>query len=405
MMQARIVIALLRSRQVQTVLLTGAMMVVLLPVLAAAGVAGLFSQEAERACGGGASVGEVEQPAGGGPLSQGLYAAPLELAQGRWYEVGATEYGGPSDPTSGDYGAIPNPGQSYLPAHPDSFAELSVLSSNPANHGTFTFADANALAHLPYLAGLRVAHDGRERLLLKRDVGYGQGPGQFIGDGQPYRLDVWYQAAQQLAISKSAVKIELAPSTGAAATLGETPASAQASGAGQASPMACPAGEAAGGAPLPLTAGTRTKILPSGLAAAGAEAPQPVKRMVAAGNRLFNATYLYGGAHGTPLSELQPAYDCSSAVSFVLHAGGVFGEYAEDSTQLEGYGDPGPGRYVSIYANAAHAFMYVGGLRFDTVEDPQWDTGPNSGKPGPRWRVSPSVPDWSTWTVRHPPGL
>ena len=108
---------------------------------------------------------------------------------------------------------------------------------------------------------------------------------------------------------------------------------------------------------------------------------------------------------GRPLSQLEPAYDCSSAVSYVLHAGGVFGEYAEDSTELESYGQPGPGRYVSIYANAGHAFMYVAGLRFDTVEDPAYDTGPNAGKPGPKWRVSASVPDWASWTVRHPPGL
>ncbi len=94
-----------------------------------------------------------------------------------------------------DFGSIPEPGESYLPSHPDSFAELSVLDSNPADGGGFTFADANALGNLPYLAGLRVAHDGRERLLLKRDVGYGQGPGQFIANGQPYRLDVWWQAA------------------------------------------------------------------------------------------------------------------------------------------------------------------------------------------------------------------
>jgi hypothetical protein len=127
--------------------------------------------------------------------------------------------------------------------------------------------------------------------------------------------------------------------------------------------------------------------------------------MVAAGNRLFGASYLYGGAHGTPLSQLEPAYDCSSAVSYVLRAGGVFGEYAEGSGELESYGDPGPGRYVSIYANAAHAFVYVGGLRFDTVYEAAYDTGPNSEKPGPKWRVSASVPNWSTWIVRHPPGL
>ena len=60
---------------------------------------------------------------------------------------------------------------------------------------------------------------------------------------------------------------------------------------------------------------------------------------------------------------------------------------------------------MTIYANAAHAFIYVAGLRFDTVEDPAYDSGPNSGKPGPRWRVYPGVPDWAAWTERHPPGL
>ena len=58
----------------------------------------------------------------------------------------------------------------------------------------------------------------------------------------------------------------------------------------------CPASEGAGNIPLPLTPGTRTKILPSGLAAAGEEAPAAVKQMVAAGNRLYGAGYLYGGA-------------------------------------------------------------------------------------------------------------
>ena len=80
-MQARVAIALLKNRQVQTVLVVAVLMVVMLPVLVAAGVAGLLSQEAESVCGG-ASIGAVNQPAGGGPLAEGLYTAPLELAAG-----------------------------------------------------------------------------------------------------------------------------------------------------------------------------------------------------------------------------------------------------------------------------------------------------------------------------------
>jgi hypothetical protein len=404
-MQTQIAIGLARNRNVRAALVIGAFLVVSMPVLVASAVIGLFAHEAEVRCGDG-SAEVLDTPAGGGSLAAGLYAVPLELEPGRWYEIGATKYGGPGDPSSGDYGSIPEPGESYLPAHPDSFAELSVLDSNPADGGSsFTFQDADALDNLGYLTQLRVAHDGREAILAKRDVGYGQGPGQFIENGQPYRLDVWWQAARELGISKSAVKVELAPNTGAGATLEALPGSSEAGGGTPPASSVCATPEGAVSIPLPLTPGTQTKILPSGLAAAGEEAPRRVKAMVAAGNHLFGTSYLYGAAHGTPLSELEPAYDCSSAVSYVLHAGGVFGEYAEDSTELESYGEPGPGKYVSIYSNAGHAFVYVGGLRFDTVEDPTYDIGPNSGKPGPRWRVSSSVPGWATWTVRHPPGL
>jgi hypothetical protein len=208
-MQARIAIALLRNPQVRAVLLAIALLFVLLPPLVAASIVGLFDQQAESTCG--SENGALNLPAGGGPLAAGMYAAPLQLRPGRWYEVGATEYGGPGDPTSGDYGSIPDPGESYLPAHPDTFAELSVLRVNPANGGSFTFQDANALNNLPYLTGLRVAHAGRESLLFKRDTGYGQGPGQLIENGQPYRLDIWWQAAQQLGVSKSPVQVQLAP--------------------------------------------------------------------------------------------------------------------------------------------------------------------------------------------------
>jgi hypothetical protein len=345
--------------------------------------------------------GLVETPAGGGPVAAGMYAQPLRLEPGRWYRVGATTYGGPADPSSSSYGSIGTPNESYLPAHPDSFAELSVLKDNPANAGTFTFADANALNNLPYLTGLRVANGGVQRVLYKRDVGYGQGPGQLIDNGQPYRLDVWWMSATALHVTKNPVDIQLAPATGSAPTLGQLPAGASQPGDPNAANCSSLAGT---GIPLPLVPGTQTQILPSGLAAAGQSAPAAVKAMVAAGNRLYGKPYIYGGAHGPSLDTLQPAYDCSSAVSYVLHAGGTLGPNALDSTELATWGVPGPGRYVTVYANAAHAFMSVAGLRFDTSYNGT-DTGPNAGPPGPRWRVYPTVPDWASWKVRHPPGL
>lgn len=379
-----------------------------LPVLAIGGVASVFSSVDAGGCGfveggpvgaggaGGGIAGGVGATGVGG-RGGGMFARPLRMVAGRWYEVGATEYGGPGDPSAGSYGSIPDKGQAYLPAHPDSFAELSVLDSNPANGGVFAFSDGNALGGLPYLTALRVAANGRSVVVYKRDVGYGQGPGQAIGNGEPFRLDLWWQAARVLGVSKGPVRVELVSRGAGVAAEGE--AFAEGSVGGE-----CGAVEG-GEAPAPLMAGARTRILASGLAAAGREAPGAVKRMVAAGDRLFGTAYLYGGGHGPSLDVLQAAYDCSSAVSFVLHAGGVLGASALDSTELESYGLPGPGRFVSVYANAGHAFVYVGGLRFDTVEAPEYDRGPNAGRPGAKWRVYPSVPGWATWVVRHPTGL
>ena len=349
-------------------------------------------------CGTALTPGTVNTPAGGGPVAAGMYAQPLRLQPGRWYRVGATQYGGPADPSSSSYGSIGTPGESYLPAHPDTFAELSVLDSNPANGGTFTFADANALNTLPYLTALRVANNGTQRVLYKRDVGYGQGPGQVIANGQPYRLDVWWMSAGPLGVSKNAVDIQLAPPSGSGATLGQLPANASGSASAR-----CPV-LAGTGIPLPLVPGTQTKILASGLAAAGQSAPAAVKAMVAAGNRLYGKPYIWGGGHGPSLDTIQPGYDCSSAVSYVLHAGGALGPGALVSGELANWGLPGPGRYVTVYANSGHAFMYVAGLRFDTSYNGT-DAGPNAGQSGPRWRVYPTVPNWAAWSVRHPAGL
>jgi hypothetical protein len=400
-MQIRVALWLLRNRNARTLIALAALLVIFTPVLLLAAATSVIYQAAAQACQTPAAT-TSGQAAGGGPIAAGLYAQPLRLQPGRWYEVGATQYGGPEDPSSGDYGAIGDTGQGYLPAHPYSFAELSIESTNPANHGQFTFADANALGNLPYLTALRVAHDGHEAILQKRDIGYGQGPGERIANGEPYRLDLWWQAARPLGVSKSAVRIALAPSTGAASTLQQLPGSSEALPG--ATSAGCVSAEAGVNVPLPLVPGTGTQILPSGLAAAGSQAPQAIKNMVAAGNQLFGTSYRYGASHGVSLDTLQPAYDCSSAVSYLLHAGGVLDANALDSTGLAGYGLPGPGRYVSIYANAAHAFIYIAGLRFDTSFHGT-DTGPNAGKSGARWRVSSTVPNWSTWTVRHPPGM
>jgi len=57
-------------------------------------------------------------------------------------------------------------------------------------------------------------------------------------------------------------------------------------------------------------------------------------------------------------------------------------------------GEPGPGKWITIYANPGHMFMVVAGWRFDT-------TALRSG--GTRW--TRDMRPTAGFTVRHPPGL
>ena len=116
-----------------------------------------------------------------------------------------------------------------------------------------------------------------------------------------------------------------------------------------------------------------------------------VQEVIAGANAIAKFPYVYGGGHG---SFVDTAYDCSGSLSYALAAGGlldkpiVSGDFAKT-------GEKGPGKWITIYANAGHTFMVVGGLRYDT-----------SGRGGPlgtRWNAAPRQVDG--FAVRHPPGL
>jgi len=141
-------------------------------------------------------------------------------------------------------------------------------------------------------------------------------------------------------------------------------------------------------------------INPDGTATAPASAPAAVQQVVEAANSILNTSYCVGGGHGQWKSN---CYDCSGSASFALHGGGLLSS-SEDSTGLESYGEPGPGKWISIYADSSHAFLVVDGIAFDTANY----GGPNipSGD-GPRWRQNPlgNLADGGDYVVRHPPGL
>jgi peptidoglycan hydrolase-like protein with peptidoglycan-binding domain len=144
----------------------------------------------------------------------------------------------------------------------------------------------------------------------------------------------------------------------------------------------------------------KVQINPDGTATAPADAPAPVLQAVAAANQIIDKPYRYGGGHG---SFIDSGYDCSGSVSYALHGAGLLNA-PEDSSQLETYGAPGPGQWVTIYADPSHAFVVIGGRAFDTADF----GGPNiPGGTGPRWRSDPlgNLADGGDYGVRHPYGL
>ena len=137
-----------------------------------------------------------------------------------------------------------------------------------------------------------------------------------------------------------------------------------------------PGGESVGG--------NGTIPIPSGV-------PEVVQKVIAGGNAITDFPYIWGGGHASFIAN---GYDCSGSVSYALAAGGLLGAPLV-SGDLATWGAPGPGRWITIYANAGHTFMDVDGVWFDTA-----------GRSGPyasRWLVA--TPPLEGYAVRHPPGF
>jgi len=134
-----------------------------------------------------------------------------------------------------------------------------------------------------------------------------------------------------------------------------------------------------------------TALLLTGVALAPPDAPETVKEAINAANTIVGRPYVWGGGHA---SFYDDSYDCSGAVSFALFGGGLIPRPLT-SGDLMRWGEPGPGRWITVYANPGHTFVEIAGLRFDTVGDEQGT--------GPRWHL-PTV-STDGFVARHPPGL
>ena len=135
--------------------------------------------------------------------------------------------------------------------------------------------------------------------------------------------------------------------------------------------------------PLELTPGGNAKI-PEG-------APPAIAAIIGSANAIARFPYVYGGGHG---SFVDTAYDCSGSVSYALAGAGLL-DAPLTSGGLGEWGEPGPGRWVTIYANEGHVWMTVAGVRYDTSG--------RSGVFGSRWNAN--MRGTGGFKVVHPKGL
>jgi len=151
------------------------------------------------------------------------------------------------------------------------------------------------------------------------------------------------------------------------------------------------AGRSPAPAPALLAAPAQAATLAAdGTAVAPASAPAPVKQIIAAGNEIHDKPYRYGGGHA---KRIDSGYDCSGSMSYALQGAGLL-KTALDSSGFAGWGEAGPGQWVTIYANAATPSWWPRGFAL---------TRAAAGAAGSRWQASQRSS--SGYTVRHPSGL
>lgn len=131
-------------------------------------------------------------------------------------------------------------------------------------------------------------------------------------------------------------------------------------------------------------------LLVGGRAIAPLDAPPAVKQVIAAANRIRTKPYIWGGGHGRWWDR---GYDCSGAVSFALHGGALLDSPLPSGPMMR-WGAPGRGRWITVYANAGHAFAVIAGLR--------WDTSGNARGTGPRWHSD--MASTRGYVARYPVG-
>ena len=113
--------------------------------------------------------------------------------------------------------------------------------------------------------------------------------------------------------------------------------------------------------------------------------------MIEAGNVIARSPYMWGGGHGkwqstTATTARARSRSCSPPPATC--------ESPLASGPLMSWGEPGPGKWVTIYSHQGHVWMVVAGIRFDTS---------GARETGSRWQNEMRSTDG--FVARHPPGL
>jgi cell wall-associated NlpC family hydrolase len=137
---------------------------------------------------------------------------------------------------------------------------------------------------------------------------------------------------------------------------------------------------------------TKATALANGVALPPLDAPEAVLDVIRAGNIIARTPYKWGGGHGRFQDN---GYDCSGSVSYALYYAGLI-DGPHTSGDLMAYGKPGPGKWITLYANGGHVYMTVAGIRFDT-------SAADSSNHFSRWQNQ--LRSNAGFEVRHPPGL
>jgi cell wall-associated NlpC family hydrolase len=185
-------------------------------------------------------------------------------------------------------------------------------------------------------------------------------------------------------------KVALAGLVFATSLVAAVPAMAQTGGSGAPGSTTTPT------TTTPAPMGTTAVLNPDGSATAPAGAPKPVRKAINAANRIRTKPYIWGGGHRKWKSK---GYDCSGAVSYVLHAAGKLRRPMVSGALGTRWGMPGTGQWITVYGNPSHTYMVIAGLRFDTSQAGD----PLSQGSGPRWRSTHRSA--GSYLSRYAPGL